>query len=179
MTLTGRVETLETQVANLNQSILSRPDITSFQSYQIGHEQELASISAGITVLKEGLRNLNGLYAALFQTVTTNNSTFSTHTGDTSLHSASNSYRVITGNYTLAITDSVISFNNTGQSITATLPSAVTASGNFYWFNKIDTGSFSGIITGAAVINGEASKILTGQYSSTTVYSNGSVWYTF
>ncbi len=177
MSLTGRVETLETQVANLNQSILARPDTSTFLTYQIGHEQELDTISQGITVLKEGLRNLNGLYAALFQTVTSNNTTFTSHTGNNSLHSVVSPYKVITGSYTLAVTDGVISFNNTGENIIATLPSVSNASGKFYWFNKIDTGSFSGIITGAAVINGSSTKTLTGQYSATTIYSNGNVWY--
>lgn len=179
MSLTGRVESLETQVHNLNQSILQRPDIVSFQAYQIGHEQELDSIGTQIEAFKTSLRGLNGLYATLFQTVTSNYNAYSGHTGDSSAHSTRNGNKVITGDYTLLTTDRVISFNNTGAGITATLPSVSLASGNFYWFNKIASGTYTGTITGAAVINGAATTGLSVQYSSATLYSNGSVWYTF
>lgn len=179
MTITGRVETLESQVSTLNQAILQRPDIVSYQAYQIGHQQELDSIGVSIDEFKLRLRNLNGLYATLFQTVSNNTTAYTGHTGDATLHSIKNANRVITGDATLAVTDRVISFNQTGSNITATLPSVSLASGNFYWFNKVDAGSYTGIITGAANINGAGSTGLATRYSSLTLYSNGSVWYTF
>jgi hypothetical protein len=86
-----------------------------------------------------------------------------------------------TADYTLTATDSTVTFDASGASRTATLPTAVGASGTVYVIKKIDSSTTNTVTlatTSAQTIDGIASgtlKLAT-QYESITVESDGANW---
>jgi hypothetical protein len=86
-----------------------------------------------------------------------------------------------TADYTLTATDSTVTFDASGASRTATLPTAVGTSGTVYVIKKIDSSTTNTVTlatTSAQTIDGIASgtlKLAT-QYESITVESDGANW---
>lgn len=85
-TLSGRVDTIEAQAAFLAQDLLQKVDINSMSQLSITWNQQYDELANSITLMQASLQTLQSLYINLKNTVSTNFSLFTGHTGDTSLH---------------------------------------------------------------------------------------------
>lgn len=90
-----------------------------------------------------------------------------------------NNATVKTANYTVGATDSLIRVDATSGNLTVTLPSAAAAYasgiGKVFSVKKMDFGVNTVTVSGAT-IDGAASVVLSSQYSSITVQSNGTTY---
>lgn len=84
-----------------------------------------------------------------------------------------------TGAYTLTATDSVILADATGAAFTVTLPTAVGISGTVYFVKRINAGGNNVTLDGAGaeVIDGATTYVLTAQWQSVTIISDGAAWF--
>ena len=83
MTLTGRVETLETQVSFITQDLLLKTDSTSYSTLSINWNRQFDLLEQYILDLKEKVQSLQSLYTNLYITTQNNYSAFTGHTGQT------------------------------------------------------------------------------------------------
>lgn len=83
-----------------------------------------------------------------------------------------------TANYALTTADDTILGDATAGAITLTLPTAIGNSGRDFTLNKIDSSVNTVTIQGfgAELINGFNVQVISFQYSSMTVISNGTFW---
>ena len=97
-------------------------------------------------------------------------------TADTDLHL---SIATKTSAYTLTTNDDVILVDASSSTVTITLPSAVGVSGETYHVKKIDSTANNVVIesTGSETIDGELFKIITSQWTSLHLVSNGTSWF--
>ena len=84
-----------------------------------------------------------------------------------------------TGAYTATATDYVIICNATSASFTVTLPAAASHTGRVYHIKKIDSSGNTVTVDGASAetIDDGATAIITTQYESITIQSDGSEWW--
>lgn len=103
---------------------------------------------------------------------------FVTATGSTATVSVGSAIASPTGNYTATSSATVILANASGASFTVTLPTAVGATGLTYRVKRLNTGANTVTIgtTSAQTIDGATTQILTLQYTSLDVISDGSNW---
>lgn len=83
MTLSGRVDTLETQVTFIVQDLLQKIDLISSSSQAIQWNQQFDSIESTVISLKNQVQSLQSLYTNLYITTQNNYSAFTGHTGQT------------------------------------------------------------------------------------------------
>lgn len=85
----------------------------------------------------------------------------------------------ITDNYTANTINEFIAADATSGNITITLPDAATFKGYYLNIKKVD--SSGNIVTidgnGSETIDGTATKVISTQYDSVTILSNGTGWY--
>ena len=81
--------------------------------------------------------------------------------------------------YTVLIADAFVASDATSGAITAVLPAAATATGLIYEIKKIDASANAVTVDGdgAETIDGSATQILSSQYDSITVISDGTEWW--
>lgn len=81
--------------------------------------------------------------------------------------------------YAVTTANDIILNNATSAAITNTLPTAVGISGKVFYIKKIDSSGNTVTIntTSSQTIDGVTSKIMSTQYNSLTVVSDGSNWY--
>lgn len=84
----------------------------------------------------------------------------------------------ITAAYTATVDDSLINADATAGAITVTLPTAASAVGQVLTVRKVDSGGNAVTIdgSGAETINGAATKVLSAQYDTARIISNGTSW---
>ncbi len=84
-----------------------------------------------------------------------------------------------TANYTIATSDTVILGDATSGAITITLPAASTVSGYRFYVKKIDSSANTVTIarTGADTIDGGTSAVISVQYVTLNLVSNGTNWF--
>ncbi len=85
--LSGRVDTLETQVSFVVQDLLQKIDLVSHSAQAVQWNQQLDSIEDNIVTIKNQLQTLQSLYTNLYITTQNNYRTFTGHTGNTGIHS--------------------------------------------------------------------------------------------
>ena len=83
-----------------------------------------------------------------------------------------------TGNYTLLTTDYQIFGDATGGAFTVTLPTASSGTGQIYSIIKTDAVANNVTVqgNGAELINAANTYVLTVQFQSVTIISNGTKW---
>ena len=81
-----------------------------------------------------------------------------------------------TANYTLTSSDYTILGDATSGAITLTLPSAASHTGRLYNIKRINAGTFTVTVASTDSIDGGATAVLSSQYASITVQSNGTTW---
>lgn len=81
MTLSGRVDALETSVAFNTQDLLQKIDLTTFSTRSIVWNQQLDAIEDSINTMSTRLSTLQTLYTNLYKTVVDNQALFTGHTG--------------------------------------------------------------------------------------------------
>ena len=83
-----------------------------------------------------------------------------------------------TSAYTITATDSVILANATSGAVTITLPTAASISGRQYTVKKIDAvNNVTLATTSSQTIDGSTTQVITSQYDSITVVSDGTNWH--
>lgn len=84
----------------------------------------------------------------------------------------------ITADYTATVDDGVINADATAATVTVTLPSAATASGQSITVRRVNGSGSNVVIDGAGseTINGATTKTLSSQYDSAVLTSNGTSW---
>jgi hypothetical protein len=87
--------------------------------------------------------------------------------------------RTVSINTTILLTDYTVLVDATSGNLIITLPTAVSASGYAFNIKKIDSSVNTVMLdgNGVEVIDGTLTKIISNQYSSITVQSNGTGWY--
>lgn len=87
--------------------------------------------------------------------------------------------RTITATGSIATTDSTILCDATSGAITFNLPSAAQGIRSIYHIKKIDASANTVTIdpNGAETIDGAATKVLSAQWQSVTIQSNGAAWF--
>jgi len=82
-------------------------------------------------------------------------------------------------NYGASATDCFIFADATGGDFTITLPDPTTVTGQIFTIKKIDNTGFTVTVVSNAgeLIDGEASQVISAQYVSLSVISNGVLWY--
>lgn len=80
-----------------------------------------------------------------------------------------------TANYTATFADDIITMDATGGNRTVTLPTASTVKGQSFFVKKIDVSANT--VTVVGTIDGVTNKVLSTQYQSVTVISNGTDYY--
>lgn len=83
-------------------------------------------------------------------------------------------YTAQTGTYSILTSDQVV--NCTSGTFTATLPTAVGVTGKFYYIKNTGSGVITIATTSSQTIDGDTTFLLTQQYSSIKVLSNGANW---
>ena len=78
-----------------------------------------------------------------------------------------------TTTYTITSSDFLLLCNGT---FTITLPTPVGISGRMYFVKNIGTGIVT-LATAAATIDGQSTQIISAQYESITIISDGTVWH--
>lgn len=177
--LSGRLDVVETNIGYLTVQLATRPDLAAFQDLARSINQSISSLRYNYDLIREQLQALNSLYANLNNSVVTNYTRFTGHTGNGDLHQEQANQITVNSDQTLLYNQNVILVSNSTQDIAITVPSVVSSSGLFYYFKKIDAGTYKCDITGAALIDGSGFYLLSGQNSSVTLYSNGSSWNIF
>lgn len=83
------------------------------------------------------------------------------------------------GNYTLLTSDNVILGDATGGALLFTLPTAASAAGQVFFIKKIDSSGNAITVqaNGVELIDGSNTQIISSQYVSITLVSNGTQWY--
>jgi hypothetical protein len=83
-----------------------------------------------------------------------------------------------TGAYTLTDADEVVDADATSAAFQVTLPTAVGRNGRHFRVTRINSGANNVTIgtTSSQTINGASTKVLTAQWQSALLYSNGSNW---
>ncbi|KKN03166.1 hypothetical protein LCGC14_1110410 [marine sediment metagenome] len=82
-----------------------------------------------------------------------------------------------TAAYTISVTDDVILCGAGNQTFTVTLPAASGATGKVYHIKNVGTGTITVDGNGSETIDGGITAILTVQYESITILSEGSEWF--
>ena len=84
-----------------------------------------------------------------------------------------------TGNYTVTATNHTIICNATGGSFTITLPAVASHEGRIYCIKKIDSSANTVTVdgNGSETIDDATTAVLTTQYESITIQSDGSEWW--
>ncbi len=82
-------------------------------------------------------------------------------------------------NYTATLVDEVINVNSTPGSCTVALPAAAHIAGKLFTVTKTDASVNTVTVdaNGSETINGATTKVLSSQYETVTVVSNGTGWY--
>lgn len=62
--LTGRVETLETQISRLNQTQIRTPDVTQYNALSDLNEQRYAQLTSTLETVQEQLRTLQSAFVS-------------------------------------------------------------------------------------------------------------------
>lgn len=86
-----------------------------------------------------------------------------------------------TSDYTVLLTDNVLSADCSGGAITFSLPSASSATGRVFFFNKIDStaNAMTILANGSDLINGLSTQSTVLQYYSFILITNGTSWWIF
>lgn len=79
--VSGRVDTLETNVSFLQQDNLRNISIETLGEYSIVWNQQITSIETSVLAMQAQLKTLQTLYTSMFMTVQNNFATFTGHTG--------------------------------------------------------------------------------------------------
>ena len=97
------------------------------------------------------------------------------------IQSESNDFQSITSNTTLDNNDYFVSADASSGSVTVTLPSASGIKGRVYHIKKVDSSSNNVTVDGnsAETIDGSETRIITNQYDSISIISDGSNWLIF
>lgn len=84
-----------------------------------------------------------------------------------------------TGAYTLTSSDYTVICNATGGAFTITLPTAASHTGRIYYIKKIDSSANAVTVDGdsSETIDDSTTAVLTAQYESITIQSDGSEWW--
>ena len=84
-----------------------------------------------------------------------------------------------TSSYTVLLTDNVLLANCVGGNIVFTLPAASTATGHVFYCKKIDNSSYTMTIqgNGSDIIDGSNTQVVSTQYESLTLVTDGTSWY--
>ena len=84
-----------------------------------------------------------------------------------------------TESYVVGATDSAIMADATDGNITVTLPAVATNKGRLLTIKKIDSSANTVTIdgSGSETIDGDTTKVISSQYDSITIISDGSAWY--
>lgn len=129
-----------------------------------------------------GVRTAGATYAERMRIAFNGNMGVNTASPTSTLHIAGSfaaNIATITGNTTLDGTYHTVLCNNTGANITVTLPAAATCAGRFYFIKKIASGAFTVTVqgNGAENIDGANTNVISAQWNSITIQSNGTQWY--
>jgi hypothetical protein len=91
----------------------------------------------------------------------------------------STAYAGVNANTTLDSTYQTVAVDASGANRTITLPAAATCTGRRYDIKKVDSSANTVTIDGnsAETIDGAATYVISNQYTSVTIISNGSGWY--
>ena len=91
------------------------------------------------------------------------------------------SFTTKTSSYTVVTSDSVVLANCTGGAITFTLPTAASATGQCFYFKKIDSSAnaMDLIVSGAGTIDGISTQTSVTQYESFSVFCDGLTYWLF
>lgn len=175
--LSGRLDSVETAILHLQQNILQRPDLAAFSNFQIIWNQSHDTISDNIETLISRVQALYSLYTNLNITVSNNQALFTGHSGQTGIHFLETLDVVnLTGNYTGTSTDNIFLLDATSAPFTVTMPNVSTVSGRAYLFKKLDNTANAVTVTGNATFDGSLSYQVTGQYSYSSLVSDGTKW---
>lgn len=87
---------------------------------------------------------------------------------------ASYSYVAITADYAVAATDYMVDI--TSGNVTVTLPTAVGITGRQYVIKNSGTGTITIATTSSQTIDGQTTRLITFQWTSLTIMSDGSNW---
>ena len=79
--VSGRTDTLETQMTYVNQDLLQRPDLTAFQAFQSIWNSQIDTVNNEMGTLKGQLKTLQSLYVNLNITVSNNLGVLTGHSG--------------------------------------------------------------------------------------------------
>lgn len=84
-----------------------------------------------------------------------------------------------TGDYTLTTSDDVVLVDASGGNRTITLPAVSGIAGTVYEVKKIDSSGNTVTLdgNGSETIDGQTTQVITAQYTSITVITDGSAWY--
>lgn len=80
--LSGRVTTLENQMVMVNQDILLRPDLTTYDTLSLGINNQLSTISNVVNDLQLTVRTLQSMYITLAQLNNSRYASFVALSGD-------------------------------------------------------------------------------------------------
>jgi len=81
MTLSGRVDALETSVSYINQDLLRKPDLETFSTWSVTWNQQLDALEDSINTISGRLSTLQTLYTNLYHAHTLLQASFTGHTG--------------------------------------------------------------------------------------------------
>lgn len=88
-------------------------------------------------------------------------------------------YAAISATYTASLSDHILNVNANSGAVVINLPTAASAAGKTYIVKKIDASVNTVTIdgNGSETIDGATTKVLSVQYASYTIYSNGMEWF--
>ena len=92
--------------------------------------------------------------------------------------SITNAVATKTADYTLTASDDLVKGDASGGAITLTLPTAVGNSGKEFFIKKIDSTGNSVTVAGdgSETIDGSATQVITAQWTTLTIISDGANW---
>lgn len=93
--------------------------------------------------------------------------------------SIAGAFVTVIGNYTASQTDGFLAVDASGGAITITLPNVIAGSQSGFAIMKIDSSINAVTIASTALINGATTFVLSGQYASTIIRSNGLHYFAF
>ncbi len=148
---------------------------------QIGYMGAVSNNSGFAPDIVIGQRNASATYAERIRLTAAGLVGVGTSTPNSTLHvsgATSHSITTVTGNTTLDGTHWTVLVNNSGN-VTMTLPAAAGCSGRVYNIKKIATGAFTVTIQGNGAENIDAANtnVITAQWDSRTIQSNGTQWF--
>ena len=82
----GRIDTLENKLLQINQDILARPDIAAFEAYQGIYNQQIDTFKTTLSKVDGLTKTLTNLYTSL---TSDHNSLKALFTGHTGMHAVS------------------------------------------------------------------------------------------